>query len=64
MAPRWSAKTTEILITLVEPNNVLFDASHANYKDITLKNNIWATIAKKLSNKINGKKNSGKLDRQ
>ena len=61
MAPRWSTKTTEILITLVQPNNVLFDASHTNYKDINLKNNIWATIAKKLSNQINGKKNSGKL---
>ena len=34
------------------------------HKDINLKNNIWATIAKKLSNKINGKKNSGKLQYQ
>ena len=34
------------------------------HKDINLKNNIWAIIAKKLSNKINGKKNSGKLQYQ
>ena len=31
------------------------------HKDKNLKNNIWGIIAKKLRNKINGKKNSGKL---
>ena len=48
--------STEKLIELVKSHQVLYDMSHADYKNIRIKDKVWSTIANELGH------NSGKYD--
>lgn len=39
------------LIELVSTHRCLYDASHADYKNITIKDNIWKKIATEMEGK-------------
>ncbi|KAL1492365.1 hypothetical protein ABEB36_010623 [Hypothenemus hampei] len=44
------ADLTEKLIEYVKQHNVLYDMSHADYKNVRIKNKVWDAIAKEIGN--------------